>query len=304
MRIVAALGGNALLRRGETMSEQHLRANVRIAARALASLCLAGHELVITHGNGPQVGILALQNAAGPEEGRAALDILSAESQGMIGYLIELEMRNALRGAHACATLLSQVVVDAQDAAFTAPTKPIGLHYDETQAQELAASKGWVMKPDGSRWRRVVASPMPLEIPDIDVIETMAARGVVTICLGGGGVPVVREVDGSLRGVEAVVDKDHASALLAREIHADALLLLTDVDAVYDEWRGGRGKPLRRLDARDLDPLHYEAGTMRPKIAAAKAFALATGRPCAIGALEDAGALLEGGAGTLVVGAR
>ena len=304
MRIVAALGGNALQRRGERMSEDHLRANVRVAIAALAPLVHEGHELVITHGNGPQVGMIALQNEAGPEEGRCALDILGAQSQGMIGYLIEQEMRNRLGGKRAVATLLTQVLVDSSDAAFAHPSKPIGLHYDEVQAREKERSSGWTMMRDGAKWRRAVASPQPLDIPDADVIEMLAKQGTVTICLGGGGVPVVRDANGALKGVEAVIDKDIASALLAQKLRADRLLLLTDVDAVYEDWGDGKLKPMRRMDAAVIDPLRFEEGTMRPKIAAAKAFALTTGKSCAIGALEDAAELLGGGKGTIINSAR
>lgn len=303
MLVVAALGGNALLRRGEAMSEAHLRANVKVAARALAAICAQGHDLVITHGNGPQVGIIALQNEAGPEEGRAALDILNAQSQGMIGYLLELEMRNALVGARPCATLLTQVEVSPDDPAFKSPRKPIGLHYDEAQARELAAAKGWTVRPDGGKWRRVVASPMPLAILDLAPLKRLVEAGVLAICLGGGGVPVVRDADGLMKGVEAVVDKDHASALLARELRADALLLLTDVDAVYEDWDAGRRKPLPEVRAIGLDPQRFEAGTIRPKIAAAKDFVLGAGGVCVIGALEQAEDALAGRAGTRILAA-
>ena len=300
MRIVAALGGNALLRRGEAMSEERLRANVRAAALALAPLCDAGHELIVTHGNGPQIGLIALQNAAGPEEGRCGFDILGAQSQGMIGYLLEQELRNILRGARACATLLTQVIVDPADTAFARPAKPIGPLYEESEAQTLARIHGWTMMRDGTKWRRAIASPQPLEIADTNVIEGLASRGAVTICLGGGGVPVARARDGTLRGVEAVIDKDLASSLLARELDADALLLLTDVDAVYRDWGAGAAQALRALPAASLEPAEFEAGTMRPKIAAAKAFVLATGKLCVIGHMEHAAELLEGKSGTLV----
>lgn len=300
MRIVAALGGNALQRRGERMSEDRLRENVHTAVAALAPIARAGHELVITHGNGPQVGMIALQNEAGPEEGRCALDILGAQSQGMIGYLVEQAMRNVLGGSRPVATLLTQVVVDARDPAFTHPSKPIGLHYEEGQAREKERTQGWAMMRDGARWRRAVASPQPLDIPDVVLIETLSRQGIVAICLGGGGVPVVRLEDGSLQGVEAVVDKDLASSLLAQKIRADVLLLLTDVDAVYEDWGKSNSRPLREADAALLDPQRYEAGTMRPKIAAAKSFALATGKSCTIGALEDAVALMQGVRGTVV----
>lgn len=299
MRIVAALGGNALLRRGEIMSEAQMRANVQVAANALAPLA-RDHHLIITHGNGPQIGIIALQNEAGPEQSRSHLDVLGAQSQGLIGYIIEQEMRNALRNERGVATLLTQIVVDAADAAFEHPSKPIGLYYEEAEAREMECQRGWHMIRYGAQWRRTVASPLPLDIPNIEVIEALASKGIVTICLGGGGVPVVRDQDGALHGVEAVVDKDLASSLLASRVRADALLLLTDVDAVYEDWDEATTKPLRNVFAASLDPQNFEAGTMRPKIEAAKNFVLSGSGLCAIGRLEDAGMMLAGRAGTLI----
>ncbi|MFP5481389.1 MAG: carbamate kinase, partial [Alphaproteobacteria bacterium] len=212
MLVVAALGGNALLRRGEPMTAVVQRANAARAALALAGLVRAGHDLVITHGNGPQVGLLALQGAAFRPEAPDPLDMLGAGTEGMIGYLIEQELENALSHDRPVATLLTQVVVDPADPAFRHPTKPVGPVYAEAEARTLAAQRGWTIAPDGPSWRRVVPSPKPVEIPDLRVIRLLLAQGVVVICAGGGGIPVVRRADGSLAGVEAVIDKDYASA--------------------------------------------------------------------------------------------
>jgi carbamate kinase len=298
MRVVAALGGNALLRRHEIMSESSMRKNICSAVNALVPIARM-HQLIITYGNGPQIGIIALQNEAGPEEGRNPLDVLGAQSQGMIGYLIEREMRNALGKEFPVATLLTQVLVDADDPAFLRPSKPIGLRYEESQAQELEGKRRWTMVRDGTKWRRAVASPPPLAILDIDVIEAIVSKGFITICLGGGGVPVARDKDGVLHGVEAVIDKDVASSMLAQNLQADALLLLTDVDAVYEGWGKDSSRRLSRVLASSLDPQQFEAGTMRPKISAAKSFVM-SGGICAIGRLEDALELLAGNAGTLI----
>ena len=231
MRIVVALGGNALLRRGEPMTVDNQRANVRRAVAAILPLFEAGHQLVITHGNGPQVGLLALQAAAGPVEGSYPLDVLDAETEGMVGYLIEQELNNVLPSGRLFATLLTQILVDARDPAFRRSTKPIGPVYERTQAEALAKARNWSIAEDGKGWRRVVASPEPMQILEARVIDLLVSQGVTVICAGGGGIPVIERSDGSLVGVEAVIDKDLASALLARQLRADRLLLLTDVDA-------------------------------------------------------------------------
>jgi carbamate kinase len=299
MRIVAALGGNALLRRGEPLTDAHQRANVRRAAAALAPLCAAGYELIVTHGNGPQVGLLALQSAAGPASGRQALDVLNAQSEGMLGYLIEQELRNVLPGRK-LASLLTQVRIDPDDPAFARPSKPIGPIYIEAEARQLAAEHGWAIVRDGEGWRRAVASPRPLAILATDVISLLAAAGVIVICVGGGGIPVVQDADGRFTGVEAVIDKDSASALLAMEMAADCLLLLTDVDAVYVDWGSPDQRAIRAAGPDDLAALSLEAGTMRPKVEAALAFARQTGKRAVIGRLEAAPAMLAGAAGTII----
>jgi carbamate kinase len=303
MRIVVALGGNALLRRGEPLTEANQRANVRRAAAAIAPLCADGNELIITHGNGPQVGLLALQSAAGPKGSQQPLDVLSAETEGMLGYLIEQELRNALPTSKEVVSILSQVLVDPADPAFSAPTKPIGPLYSQNEAQRLSIQRGWSIVRDGYAWRRAVASPRPLSILELPVVALLASRGVVVICVGGGGIPVAR-ADGRLRGVEAVIDKDHASALLARELGADCLLLLTDVDGVYLDWRGARPRSVAAAGPDDLDLEKFEPGSMRPKLEAAIEFVRRSGRRAAIGRLDDARALLLGTAGTVITQAQ
>jgi carbamate kinase len=298
MRIVVALGGNALLKRGEPLTEANQRANVRRAADALAPLCSDNNEIIITHGNGPQVGLLALQSAAGPVGGEQPLDVLSAQTEGMLGYLIEQEIRNALPSDREVASVLSQLLVDPNDPAFGNPTKPIGPLYSEDEAQHLASERGWSIVKDGAAWRRAVASPRPLAILGLGVLSLLASRGVIVICVGGGGIPVARADDGRLRGIEAVIDKDHASALLAREVNADWLLLLTDVDSVYLGWRTPRAQSVASAGPNDLDPTEFEPGSMRPKVEADLEFARRTGKRAAIGRLEDAEALLLGAAGT------
>lgn len=238
MRLVVALGGNALLKRGEAMTAAAQRANIVVAARSLAELVAAGHQITLTHGNGPQVGLIALQAAAGPKDGDYPLDVLGAESEGMVGYLIEQELRNALPDGTQFATLLTQVRVDPSDPAFLHPTKPIGPVYNETSARRLEREKGWVCAKDGAVWRRVVASPEPLEILELAAIRLLVEAGMLVICAGGGGVPVAPRPGGGYSGVEAVIDKDRATALLAVALKADMLLLLTDVDGVYQDFGG------------------------------------------------------------------
>jgi carbamate kinase len=293
MRVVIALGGNALLHRGEPMTAANQRHNVQVAATSLAPIASA-HELVISHGNGPQVGLLALQGAAYP------LDILDAETEGMIGYLIEQELANRLPAERRYATLLTQIEVDPQDPAFNNPTKPIGPVYKETEARRLAAERGWHIARDGAHFRRVVPSPRPQRILELDVIEMLVSQGVIVICAGGGGIPVICRADGSLAGVEAVIDKDMASCLLARELSADALLMLTDVDAVYAHWGEPQARRMRRISPRAMREFSFAPGSMGPKVAAACEFVEQTGGSATIGRLSDTRAILAGEAGTLV----
>jgi len=299
MRVVIALGGNALLRRGEALTADNQRRNVRLAAESLAPIALE-HALVISHGNGPQVGLLALQGYAYKPEEAYPLDVLDAETEGMIGYLIEQELNNLLPPERRCATLLTQIEVDAADPAFQHPNKPIGPVYGETEARRLAAEKGWQIAADGAHYRRVVASPRPQRILELGVIQLLMEQGIVVICAGGGGIPVVQRADGSLIGVEAVIDKDFASALLARELGVDALLMLTDVDAVYRDWGTPAARAIRRAAPQALRRLEFAPGSMGPKVQAACEFVEQTGAKAAIGRLDEAEAILRGEAGTVI----
>jgi carbamate kinase len=300
MRVIVALGGNALLKRGEQMTIQAQRANARAAAEALADLA-TDHQIVVAHGSGPQVGLLALQASALKDIAPYPLDVISAESIGMIGYLVEQELANALPEDTRLATLLTRIEVDRHDPAFARPEKPIGPTYDDADAATIRADHGWPMVEEAKgRWRRVVPSPLPKRILQIDVVRLLVEKNVVTICVGGGGVPVARAADGRLEGVEAVIDKDRASGLLAEELDADALLMLTDVDAVYLGWGTAGQTPIRSATAADLFGHSFPPGSMGPKVDAASAFASRPGRIAGIGRLEDARAILEGRAGTLV----
>ncbi|MGA8258899.1 MAG: carbamate kinase [Arenicellales bacterium] len=300
MRLVAALGGNALLRRGDPLTADNQRQNAAVAAKALAELVEAGHQLIVTHGNGPQVGLLALQGAAYKPDETYPLDVLGAETEGMIGYLIEQELARRLPEGCRVATLLTQVEVDSNDPAFHAPSKPVGPVYTKGEAERLAKAQGWTVAPDGDHYRRVVPSPAPRRILELKVIELLVDQGVIVVCTGGGGIPVVERKDGSLLGVEAVIDKDAASALLARQLQADALLMLTDVDAVETGWGTPQARRIRRAGADALDAFKFSAGSMGPKVRAAQDFVRATGGFAAIGLLQDAAGLLSGVAGTRV----
>ncbi len=299
MRIVAALGGNALLRRGQPPGAEVQRLNMRSAARSIAGLATETTQLVVTHGNGPQVGLLALQTMAYSPAGPYPLDILGAESEGMIGYLIEQELAPLVRGRDVV-TLLTQTEIDPADPAFAVPSKPIGPVYDEETGRRMARDFGWALMRDGAGWRRAVASPAPRRVRELAAIRLLLGAGAVVICAGGGGIPVVAAADGSLRGVEAVVDKDATSALLAEELGADLLLLLTDVDAAYRDWGTAAAQPIRRASPAQLATLDFAAGSMRPKIEAACRFVSHTGRRAAIGSLNDATALAAGAAGTQI----
>lgn len=298
MLIVAALGGNAILKRGEAATAEVQRANIRRAAESLAPLVRAGHRLVVTHGNGPQIGLLALRSAQGQETD--PLDVLGAETEGMIGYVIEQELGNVLPGGQLIATLLTQTRVNARDPAFASSSKPIGPVYDEATAAAMAKERAWTIGRDGAGWRRLVASPQPVEILEARVIELLVGQGVIVICTGGGGIPVIRTATGAYVGVEAVVDKDLASALLARQLRADLLMLLTDVEAVFENWGQPTQRALKQVRPQELDPRKFAAGSMRPKIEAAIGFTNETGRPAAIGSLERASKIVEGLSGTRI----
>jgi len=298
-RILVALGGNALLRRGEAMTAENQRANVRIAAEALAPLA-SEHQLIISHGNGPQVGLLALQGEAYTKVATYPLDVLGAQTEGMIGYMIEQELGNILPFEQPFATILSMVEVDPKDPAFTHPSKPIGPLYGEEEARRLAAEKGWTMAPDGDKLRRVVASPLPQRIFQIRPVKWLLEHGCIVICAGGGGIPTMYGPDGKLHGVEAVVDKDRASALLARELEADLFIMATDAGAVYLDWGKPTQRAIRRVPPRLLDPALFATGSMGPKVEAAVEFVTRTGKTAAIGALADVERIARGEAGTLV----
>jgi len=299
MRILLALGGNALLRRGERASAPNQRRNVEAAARAIAELA-DHHELILTHGNGPQVGLLALQSESFPDVPPYPLDVLDAEGEGMVGHLLELGLRNALPDRDVV-TVLTEVVVDVDDPAFGKPTKPIGPVYSEEEAQRLRLDRGWTLGRDGDGYRRLVASPEPRAVPEIRSLRTLVKAGTLVICAGGGGIPVTIDGLGTMRGVEAVVDKDLTASLLARRLDADLMLLLTDVDAVQAGWGGPHQRPIAGASPAELQEMDFAAGSMAPKVEAACRFAEATGRRAAIGALTDAARVALGEAGTQVL---
>jgi len=301
MRVVVALGGNALLRRGQPMTAENQRANVRVAAEALAPVAQE-HELVISHGNGPQVGLLALQGAAYKEVETYPLDVLGAQTEGMIGYLIEQELGNLLPFEKPLATVLTMVEVDPDDQAFSDPDKFIGPVYERAEAERLAQDKGWAIKQDGDKWRRVVPSPMPKRIFEIRPIKWLLEHSAVVVCTGGGGVPTMYE-RGTKRliGAEVVVDKDRASALLARELAADLFVMATDVDGVYRGFGTPQQHKIERATATELAGEGFAAGSMGPKVEAAIDFARRTGNRAAIGTLAEIGGVVAGTHGTSIV---
>jgi carbamate kinase len=299
VRIVVALGGNALLKRGQPPTAKAQRENVRLAATALAPLARE-HSLIITHGNGPQVGLLALEAAAYTGVEPHTLDVLSAESEGMIGYMIEQELGNILPEKVPFATMLTQVEVDPADPAFQNPTKPIGPQYSREEAERLAQEHGWAVGPDNGTYRRLVPSPRPKRIFEARVVEWLVERGVIVICTGGGGIPTRLTRDGVLEGVEAVIDKDYAGALLAESLGAQAFLMLTDALAVWDGWGSTDARAIRRASPTAMRTLQFPAGSMGPKVEAACQYAEVTRGVAGIGSLEDAAAILEGRAGTTI----
>lgn len=299
MRIVVALGGNALLRRGEPMTPEAQHTNVRIAALALADLA-RDHQIIVAHGNGPQVGLMALQAAAYAPHSPWPLDVLGAETEGMIGYLIEQEVINALPMGANCATLLTRVEVDRDDPAFLTPTKPIGPVYSADEAKAVVAKHNWPMIQSGEGLRRAVPSPLPRAILGLHSIRLLVDAGVCVICAGGGGIPVMRKPDGGMEGVEAVIDKDRTAALLASGLQADALLMLTDVEAIFAHWGLPEQAAIRDITPDALEAISFEAGSMAPKVASACSFVRKGGRLAGVGRLSDARAILEGRTGTRI----
>jgi carbamate kinase len=302
MKVVVALGGNALLQRGQPMTTDQQRANVAIAAEALAKVA-AQHTLVVSHGNGPQVGLLALQAASYKEEEAYPLDMLGAATEGMIGYMLEQELGNRVPFEVPLATILTMVEVDADDPAFQNPTKFVGPIYDKPSADRLAAEKGWQFRQDGDAWRRVVPSPKPARIFEIRPIRALVEQGVLVVCAGGGGIPTMydRTRERTLVGVEAVVDKDLTGALLARELDADVFVMATDVEAVFSGWGTPAQARIDRITPTELAPMGFAAGSMGPKVAAAAEFVERTGHRAVIGRLADIEQLVAGTAGTSVV---
>ena len=300
MRVVVALGGNALLKRGQPLTAENQRRNVAIAAKALAPLA-HDYQLVISHGNGPQVGLLSLQSAAYEEVEEYPLDILGAQTEGMIGYMIEQELGNLLPMEEPLATILTMVEVDPEDPAFDNPTKPIGPVYSEQEAKTLAEQKGWSVAPDGEYWRRVVASPEPQRIFEMRPIHWLLENGATVICAGGGGIPTVYKPDGTLEGVEVVVDKDRASALLAFELDAGLLILATDTDGVYLNWGAEDARRLERVTPEQIEQYEFEEGSMGPKVEAACDFVRRSGGRAVIGSLTDMQGMVAGTAGTQFV---
>lgn len=307
MKLVVAIGGNALLRRVEAPSATNQLANIQLAATQLVRVASA-HDLVLTHGNGPQVGLLALQAASHALVDRTVgaypLDVLGAETDGMIGYLLEQELVNGLSPARTVCTLLTRMEVDPNDTAFANPTKPIGVMYTEAEAERVAADKHWIVAPNGKGFRRVVASPQPLRVLGLDAIRWLLAHQAVVIAAGGGGIPVAKGVDKAcpdvLHGVDAVIDKDLCSGLLAQKLDADCLVIATDVAAVYLDWSLPSQRAVRKVTPKALTQHSLAAGSMGPKVAAASAFVTATGKRAVIGSLDQIEDMLLGRAGTEV----
>lgn len=297
-KIVIALGGNALLRRGEPLEAEIQKENIAEAAKAIAKVA-QNHQVVITHGNGPQVGLLALQAEAYQKVRPYPLDVLGAETEGMIGYLIEQQLRNYLPDRQVV-TLLTQIEIDPNDQAFSHPSKPIGPIYTQAEAQKLAIERGWAIAPDGDFYRRVVASPEPKQIMELITLKFLVDAGAIVVCAGGGGIPVMITPSGEIRGVEAVIDKDLAASLLAKLLEADGLLLLTDVDAVYQNWGLPSATPFKKITPSQIKSYQFASGSMQPKVEAACRFVEATGGFAGIGKLQDANDILKGEAGTLI----
>ena len=299
MRVVVALGGNALLRRGQELSAENQRDNIRIAAKQLAAVH-ENHELVIAHGNGPQVGLAALMDAAYTDVGPYPLDVLGAKTVGMIGYIIEQELGNIIPFEDHIVTVLTQILVDPADPAFKKPTKPVGPVYNQQEAEKLRQEEGWTMAPDGEYFRKVVPSPLPQRIIEISAIRTLVDNGYVVICAGGGGIPVAYDEHNKLFGVEAVIDKDLASGLLAKGLDAEMFVMLTDVANVFVDFGTENQKSIKAAHPDALEALDFAAGSMGPKVLGACQFVRETGQQSAIGKLSQLTDIMTGKAGTLI----
>lgn len=299
MRVIVALGGNAVLRRGQRPDAEQQIANVAASVKELARLA-ERHELIITHGNGPQIGLLALQSAADPGLSRPyPFDTLGAQTQGMIGYWMQQALQNALPGRQVIA-MVTQTLVSAVDPAFGDPTKFVGQVYDREEAEKLAGEYGWTIRPDGDHWRRVVPSPVPRRVVETRLIRRLLRERVVVVCAGGGGIPVIRDEHGRLSGVEAVIDKDLTASVLAEALECDAFLILTDVPRVMRGFGTPRQREIAHTTPHELRALDFPAGSMGPKVEAACRFVETTGDMAAIGRLDQAESILEGSAGTIV----
>jgi len=299
MRVVVALGGNALLQRGQELNAENQRENIRVAASELA-VVHRDHQLVIAHGNGPQVGLLALMDAHYTAVDPYPLDVLGAETIGMIGYMIEQELGNIIPFEDHIVTVLTQVLIDPDDPAFDNPTKPVGPIYDPTEAKRLQQEKGWSLAPDGIYYRRVVPSPLPQKIIEIDVIRMLVDNGVVVICAGGGGIPTAYDKNRKLYGVEAVIDKDLASGLLAESLNAEMFVMLTDVPNIYTDYGSDEQRPIIAAHPETLIKMDFPAGSMGPKVRGACEFVRETGKRSAIGQLSDLTEIMAGTSGTLI----
>ena len=299
MRIVVALGGNALLQRGQPLNAENQRDNVRIAVKELAAIH-QNHELVIAHGNGPQVGLLALMDSSYTAVDPYPLDVLVSETIGMIGYIIEQELGNIIPLEDHIVTLLTQVLVDPNDPAFQNPTKPVGPVYEKDEAIRLQNSKDWTIAPDGDKFRRVVPSPLPQRIIEMDAINMLVDQGVIVICAGGGGIPVAYDDQQKLFGVEAVIDKDLASGLLAKNIGAEMFVMLTDIPAVYVNYGTEQQKAIKAAHPDALEKIEFAKGSMGPKVKGACQFVRETGGQSAIGQLADLTKITNSQAGTTV----
>ncbi|MGR5228920.1 carbamate kinase [Photobacterium damselae] len=296
--VVVALGGNALLRRGEPLEAEIQRQNIATAAKTIAQIA-EEYNVVLVHGNGPQVGLLALQGLEFKKVAPYPLDVLGSETQGMIGYMLMQELKNLLPEQNV-SCMLTQMSVDPNDPAFADPTKPIGPVYDEAEAREMAEKYHWTVKPDGQYFRRVVPSPLPTGIIEKDAINTLLENDHLVICTGGGGIPVKHE-NGQLVGVEAVIDKDMSAAFLAKQLEADALLILTDADAVYLDWGKPTQKALSSTTPSELSQYTFDAGSMGPKIEASCEFIKQGGKLVGIGSLADGLRILKGERGTNII---